>query len=216
MTSVSIHLSLVLMTVPFPLKFYLNVGFHKYLSWSFLVRWVNWENPSCGSREKIFHCSFSFAMNLNLPASSAPHCCPNLTVSYSPCKEGGKLSESGCTPCRQHSLDLLEQWRVGKWHLVRFCRQSMYTFTKYSNPGGILIGAKERFSFTKTKTNPCYLLVSSFPFTTPALTFSIEKCQKRLDQGPIVWNRPRARLHTFYFRKQFFIALLSHLKKIYI
>lgn len=81
MTSVSIHLSLVLMTVPFPLKFYLNIGFHKYLSWSFLVRWVNWENPSCGSREKIFHCSFSFAMNLNLPASSAPHCCPNLTVS---------------------------------------------------------------------------------------------------------------------------------------
>lgn len=35
--------------------------------------------------------------------------------------------------------------------MVRFCRQSLYTFTKYSNPGGILIGAKERFSFTKKK-----------------------------------------------------------------
>lgn len=35
--------------------------------------------------------------------------------------------------------------------MVRFCRQSLYTFTKYSNPGGILIGAKERFSFTKNK-----------------------------------------------------------------
>lgn len=36
--------------------------------------------------------------------------------------------------------------------MVRFCRQSLYTFTKYSNPGGILTGAKERFSFTKKKT----------------------------------------------------------------
>lgn len=62
MTSFSTHLSPILMVVPFPLKFYLNIGFHKYLSWSFLVRWVNRENPSCGSREKILHCSSSFAM----------------------------------------------------------------------------------------------------------------------------------------------------------
>lgn len=51
-----------------------------------------------------------------------------------------------------YSTCLIYLWRAGKWHLVRFCRQSLYTFTKYSNPGGILIGAKERFSFTKKKT----------------------------------------------------------------
>lgn len=56
--------------------------------------------------------------------------------------------------------------------MVRFCRQSLYTFTKYSNPGGILIGAKERFSFTKknnTKNKETNkrkaLLVAAFLFS---------------------------------------------------
>lgn len=95
----STFLSVTLMIVPFSLEVS-SYGFHKYLDHSFLVRWVNWENPPslCGSRERfstaISHLarseggtssSFSFFSVAQYKGSQLlPHCRPPADMPWQP------------------------------------------------------------------------------------------------------------------------------------